>query len=191
LNNETFIKASQDGTAKLWDVSKRKCVATLNHSTTSEVLRVSFVNEHNELVVTCGADGHAKIWRVPIDGSPSAVADYFHGEEQIYACESIGSSSDLKLMTAAGNELRLWDSSGQVCFHRVFTDSIDSTRDGKLAFGGPRNPDEKAFVFDAKMCPFEASMCFGTVGVALSDGTQSLLSFSYAKQITNYVVLNI
>ena len=128
------------------------------------------MNECSELVVTCGADGHAKIWRVPSVGLPTVVADYFHGEEQIYACEPLDSPSGMKLMTAAGNELRVWDSSGQVCFYRAFTASTDSSRQGKLSFGGPRNPDDKAFVFDAKMCPFEASMYFGTVGLALSDG---------------------
>lgn len=44
-------------------------------------------------------------------------------------------------------------------------------KDDKIAFGGPRNPENKIFVFDAAYCPGS-----GLLGVALADGSLRLVN---------------
>ena len=79
------ISASEDGTARLWDISSRKCIATLKHNVKSEVLRVGSIDE---LLCTCGSDGRVVLWQKDEKGSGfSAVHEVSHGDNQIYACE--------------------------------------------------------------------------------------------------------
>jgi hypothetical protein len=129
------------------------------------------------IIATGGADGILKIWSHDLDsgaeGIPPAfqvVCDLDHSGEQIYACESFRTgTSPLRLLSAAGSVLYLWDlGSGRAFSERVsFQGDLRGRSD---PFGGPRNPDNQTFIFDAKPSIDKASAMYGCAAAALSDG---------------------
>jgi hypothetical protein len=63
----------------------------------------------------------------------------------------------------------VWDlGSGRALSERVSFQG--GARSGADAFGGPRNPENQIFVFDAKPCVDEAASTYGCAAAALSDG---------------------
>ena len=106
-----------------------------------------------------------------------------HGEKQIYACESlnISSSTSCLFMTAADSSVYLWDVNActeerQSSPSHIWTVGANSsnsnspvnTPDGAVAqgYGGPRNPDNQVYIFDAKVNPTGVNV----IALALSDG---------------------
>ena len=111
-----------------------------------------------------------------------------HGPTQIYACESLNISDGASslFMTAADSSVFLWDANS--CFgnasptpaHVWTVDSNSSNNvspvntpgdvpgDGQegSGYGGPRNPDNQIFIFDAKVHPIQSNI----IALALSDG---------------------
>lgn len=107
---------------------------------------------------------------------------------QIYACEclDINNSASCMLMTAADSSVYLWDvntcisgassSSNESTPSHVWTvDSNSSTNvspvntpgsEEAVSYGGPRNPDNQVFIFDAKVNPQD----YNVIGLALSNG---------------------
>eukprot|EP01041_Mallomonas_annulata_P010655 gene10655-22241_t len=183
-NSDWIISASEDGTARLWSLEKRRTISTFTHNTSSEVLRASFLDSENFVVCTCGSDGNAKIWKsqcgaINSNGTPkfSTIATLPHGDTQIYACESLETT---KMLTAAENELYIWDISNE--FQSIEKRSYQSIQSGIKSsdtsstkiFGGPRNPDMLAYIFDAKIAP-QTSISTGILSIALSDGTVRLV----------------
>lgn len=141
-----------------------------------------------KIIATGGADGVLKLWAAGGSGSqPSgggafqAVCDLDHGGEQIYACESFhasgGGNSPLRILSAAGSVLYVWDlGTGRALSERVsFQTAAPSGAGG--AFGGPRNPENQTFIFDAKPCTDPALPGFGCVAAALSDGVHIICNF--------------
>ncbi len=170
------IIASQDGSAKLWDISSRKCLATLPHNSSSEVLRATFLNSSDSAkqIVTAGADGHARVWVSSSEEESSVkynftnVCDLYHGEDQIYACEAIDRGcSRTQFITAAGSDLCLWETDCNIGreLHRY-----KFNNDFRSSFGGPRNPQNDLFIFDTKPCQVASSSSFHCLAVAVSDG---------------------
>lgn len=107
-----------------------------------------------------------------------------HGPTQIYACESlnISNSTSCPFMTAADSSVYLWDvnacTEGKQCSpSHIWTVGANSsnsnspvnTPDGEpvQGFGGPRNPDNVVYIFDAKVNPTGANV----IALALSDGS--------------------
>jgi len=88
-----LLTASEDGTAKLWDIEKHKCLFTFKHNKDCEVLRVAFLSSNGSSVVTCGADGKAIVWGSREGTGLSGrrkyeqVCSLDHGDAQIYVCE--------------------------------------------------------------------------------------------------------
>lgn len=163
-------EASQDGTSRLFNVSTRRCTAVLKHSMTSEVLRAAFLDQST--VCTSGADGFVKIWSNS-SGAFHVAAELSHGsEEQIYVCEPwLLPQEASSLLTASRDSLCLWDLSTaysvhQHCDKRTFSSTASP-------YGGARNPDNIAYIFDAKPCllPTSLAALHRTTAVALSDGT--------------------
>lgn len=93
-----------------------------------------------------------------------------HGpEEQIYVCEQCGPPNSNSLLTSSNDSLYVWDLAasiaGACCERRSFGAAT-------AGFGGPRNPDNMAYIFDAKPCATnQAAGLYRTTAVALSDGT--------------------
>lgn len=105
-----------------------------------------------------------------------------HGVAQIYACESFDVSNDSSsaFMTAADSSVYLWDLNAQNfkasenTSSHVWTvgaesdsrSSSPSSDSGGQGYGGPRNPDNDIYIFDAKINPQQQNV----IGLALSDG---------------------
>jgi len=226
-----LLTASEDGTAKLWDIQKHTCLFTFKHNTECEVLRVAFLNSDGTCVITCGADGKAIVWGYKDSQSGrrkyEPVCSLDHGDAQIYVCEVTGTaefspsitvppfvsgaaSSDESakqtectgkpmpllgertfLLTAADDRLYTWDlSSTATALPRVWTfisaangglshakeqDTSESGENGgnsATSYGGPRNAENTAYIFDAKSSPKDPHK----VAVALSDGSIRILN---------------
>ncbi|CAM9716132.1 unnamed protein product [Discosporangium mesarthrocarpum] len=178
------VSASEDGTARVWDLQNSKCVATLKGHT-DEVLRVSWALPATETAVTLAtgsADGTVRLWGLPRgQGAVRRAGKYRHLEclgqlshrgpgldGQVYSChflpggsEALGSCGlSANLLTASDSSLHFWD---------VGTQSRVSQRRllkvGEHSIGGGRNPSDLPFVFDTKIG------AGGALAVALSDGT--------------------
>jgi hypothetical protein len=107
-----------------------------------------------------------------------------HGPTQIYACESfnISDGATCLFMTAADSSVYLWDvnscvgNSSSSPAHVWTVDSnssnnvspVNTPADGQegSGFGGPRNPDNQIYIFDAKVNPMQGNV----IALALSDG---------------------
>lgn len=130
------------------------------------MLRAAFLSDSN-FICTSGADGYVRIWGKTHSDAPmstlSILKELHHGEEQVYVCEPSKHSS---VLTAASNSVYLWDlsSTSPLKSTSCETKCFVATQNN---FGGPRNPDMLAFVFDAKLRPCTDSI---HAAVALSDG---------------------
>lgn len=165
---------------------------TLNHGRTrsndSEVLRVCGIHgSYNGLDLVCstGSDGLAVLWKLEDRGDSSSpkyrrTSTLSHRSEasQVYACELVASNDSTscaqQFITAADNELFLWDTSSIPLSAGKWSFQCHSGRDSEGVFGGlGRNPDKEAFIFDAKPCPNLSHQA--VVALAMSDGTIRLL----------------
>jgi len=178
---DKILSASEDGSAKFWSISQNKCLQTLVHSKTSEVLRATFMKNN---VCTAGSDGVIHIWNDYHSwdtAPPKRVNSLKHrsNESQIYVCES-NFGVENSLLSAGDNEIYHWDTENAVSVRKWAY--FPSSSEGQQPFGGgERNPDNEAYVFDAKWQPHE----WNTVGMALSDGTIRLLD---TRQTANSVL---
>ena len=156
------VSASEDGTARVWNMASKKTIGTLNSGGEAEVLRVALLDSQRATtVVTCTADGVARIWTRPQPNQAYGITGRFdHSGGQIYACECLGSTPS-SLLTAADNVIYLWDLEQENRQHWAFD------REGTCHFGGQRNPDDEVVVFDAKPAPNQSDI----IAIALSDGT--------------------
>jgi WD40 repeat protein len=170
------LSGSEDGTSRLWNLTSKTSIHTLIHDQTSEVLRAMFLSNpessalHNlPEIVTCGSDGKAIVWSGPSGLKYEKKYELLHNNEQIYVCEYIPAFNQAQLLTAADDSIYLWDlAKPDMPF---FDSSFEATSNHNIAFGGPRNPDNKAFIFDCKFSPIQVSSSI--FAVALSDGTLS------------------
>ena len=105
-----------------------------------------------------------------------------HGVAQIYACEcfDVNNEGNSAFMTAADSSVYLWDLNAQIKANdnssshvwTVRADSDDTTSSspssdgGTQGYGGPRNPDNEIYIFDAKINPHHQNI----IALALSDG---------------------
>lgn len=85
-DNSMFLSASEDGNAKLWDVSKKKVLHSFSHSRSFEVLRASFVVQ-DYVIATCASDGSVIVWIKQVNGKYHRKHILNHGGGQVYACE--------------------------------------------------------------------------------------------------------
>lgn len=104
-----------------------------------------------------------------------------HGEAQIYACEclDVDNSSSGMFMTAAESSVYLWDINVSLSTKlsssptHIWTVNTNSSNNSSLVnapgddsgFGGPRNPQNQIYIFDAKINP----QCGSNIALALSD----------------------
>jgi WD40 repeat protein len=164
-DGSSLLSASEDGSAVLWNLKLHKSACVLNHNKDSEVLRSCFVS--SRIICTAGADGQAYLWLSASDESTKDKPKYRkgailpHGDTQIYSCEAI---SDRVIITAAENCLFVWDiESCSSCSHDSelphlepvsswsFDTAAPTSGDSGVPFGGPRNPDNTCYIFDAKV----------------------------------------
>ena len=94
-----FLSASEDGSAKLWDVSKKKVLHSFSHSRSYEVLRASFVVQ-DYVIATCASDGSVIIWIKQMNGKYHRKHILNHDGGQIYACETRSSAYSIVEGTA-------------------------------------------------------------------------------------------
>ena len=164
------------------ETKSRKPLFIFKHSNDSEVLRSVFIKDKNTFltICTCGADGLASIWtqditlehstRPPLSNMTfTKIKDLKHHDDQIYACESLGTG---ELITAAGDKINIWnyekENENKPYLSLIFYDSkyslsaasslaiTDKTQHPDISqshFGGDRNPGNIEYVFDAKCSP--------------------------------------
>lgn len=172
LIDDQFLSSSEDGSAKLWSVSRKTVLHTLVHNKAAEVLRSAFLADK---ICTAGSDSKIKIWDgLNESGFTPEVLTLSHNREnaQIYVCESppnATTSSMCQLLSAADNELVSWDLSIGCSFRtwQFYTDS-------GVSFGGTeRNPESENYIFDAKFSPFNGYV----IGLAMSNSSFQLIDF--------------
>ena len=159
-----------------------RCITTLNHSTnritSAEVLRACALGPDNDrikLLCTAGSDGIMNIFSRDGESINSKYKKLFtlkhrNEESQVYACEPLSRNEETLFITAADNELYLWNST--LLTESVHKWSFSGEKD--IVFGGvSRNPNREAFIFDAKPCPCLEHV--NVIAVALSDGTIRLV----------------
>lgn len=187
------ISSSDDGSINA------KCEHTFIHSKDDEVLRVAFIGGEN-VICTAGADGKVIVWSEtkPVEevydkGGKGTVVNYkrhyqqactlSHGEGQLYVCEKLVDRQTARedgmsgsIMTAADDMLYIWDLGLNASADpRTWTfDSIVDKSSGGEAYGGARNEENVAYIFDAKPCHKDPR----TLAVALSDGTVRIVDTS-------------
>ena len=149
VDGKTVATAGEDGSIGLW---KEGTCNMYKNCHKEEALRLVF---RGETLISGGADGMVKVWKdmVPLASSCIRKGD---GDGQVYALIS----SDSEILVAH-------DSSMTVLDYESMTELLSwrYNTEGTASVGGPRNPTNEAFVFDA--CKV------GEHGVltALSDGT--------------------
>lgn len=100
------------------------------------------------------------------------------------------------MLTAAENYVDLWDikdgvfqSIGKRTYEHYqstgySTENNDGSAGSNSVFGGPRNPDMIAYVFDVKIAPPNSTRSNDVAAVALSDGMYACTSIqSYTHNI--------
>lgn len=173
-NDSIAVSAGEDSKVVVWDLSARRTRAILQHEAEFEVLRAC--NFTSDVLVSCCSNGKASIWHKAADGQyslDSTVLDHDGG--QIYACEA--SNILPRIITAADNVLRAWDMNSLAMSSLWTFDELPSNGNAS-SFGGPRNPDNIVYIFDAKLCSFHE----GIVAMAMSDGTARLLDMRLNSQ---------
>lgn len=175
LSEDQFLSSSEDGSAKLWSISRRSALHTMVHNKAAEVLRSAFLSDK---ICTAGSDSKIKIWNSDAEtGLLYDILTLGHDREnaQIYVCESPHSttaSSMCQLLSAADNEMVSWDLNigSSIRTWRFYTDS-------ELSFGGvERNPNSENYIFDAKFRPNHGQV----VGLAMSNSSFQLIDFREA-----------
>ena len=147
------LTCSEDGTAKLWDLSTNRQLFSFAHSSTDEVLRCGILNEPATAICTAGANGQAIIWAYNSDVNTYDNVCTLSHSDQIYTCEVLQNGI---LMTAADDEVHLWDLHAEHKISKGYKfESTLKQCDISDTFGGIRNPDKKAYVFDAKPSPIQ------------------------------------
>lgn len=174
-SGEYALSASEDGTSRVFHFRSRACKTTLLHNREAEVLRAAFFpHSSSHRVVTCGSDGRAVIW-ADHDGDFSfkQTALLAHEAEQIYSCELIP-NHESSLLTAADECLYIWDVEKRI--DAPLTRVSMSCASSSQPFGGLRNPENKAFIFDSKFAPSNAvcGLEGNAIATALSDGERPL-----------------
>ena len=174
-NGARALSASEDGTCKLWDIESKALQATLIHDSDSEVLRAVFLStseNEKEMVVSCGSNGKAIVWRMNEETSfYQQTLQLAHTTEQIYVCEAVLSSPiamQAHLMTADEESVYIWNLDSPS--FPLLTKSFASLSTSTQGFGGDRNPENKVFIFDCKFAPQQSSVGANSIGAALSDG---------------------
>lgn len=175
---------------RLWDSNSRKCNAILKHSKDSEVLRCAFLDSTSTCssIASGGSDGKVVIWK-RAEGAEGLrfkkQVTLQHGNEssQVYSCEVSGGSvttgtgngsgtnecGATHMLVAADSQLYYWDMSTFKDPRILTFKSLDNATQS-TAFGGPRNPDNEVYIFDAK-----PSSVPHTMATVLSDETVRLL----------------
>lgn len=195
---DVAVSASEDGTARVWDLSSGRCTKALEgHSTKYEVLRACWAPtataSSSVAMATGSADGNVRLWGIPQDAetdSMGGVARYQalkvvgqlrHRSQskgldgQVYSCQFVPESGDALARGVSSNSgptRLLTASDSSVHLWDVNTCKRISSRAlskvGDHSIGGERNPDDVSFIFDTKPRPGAGSTA---LAVALSDGT--------------------
>lgn len=146
------------------------------HNKNAEVLRCCFLateSDDDQMICTAGSDGNIIIWKNDIKTDSNNTQVKFHKEQtvrhddksQIYTCEALlqNNKSSRQFITAADDsKLCLWD-----------LNRLDSPLEwtfqsiSEIGFGGERNPNNLAYLFDAK----QNYSSHNTLAVAVSDGS--------------------
>ena len=158
--------ASEDQTARIWDVTTGECVRVLSGHA-DEVLRVAW-SPCGETLVTGGADGKAMVWRTGDDWCKVATLEHGDGA-QIYACQFQGAPHSHKLLAASNNRVTEWDVNTQ---QQLSSWTYSSLGSGAAVHGGTnRNPDGAVDVFDLATT---AALGGGATLIAVAVGDGSL-----------------
>jgi len=125
------------------------------------------------------------VWRLQ-SNEYKRILKLSHENSQIYACEYLKSFSLSTLITAADDKVYFWDlhdarEQPTIMSFKAYSEgqsqsfATNSDNDEKaINFGGPRNPDNTAFVFDIKESPLLTGISNGLIAAALSDGNTKI-----------------
>ena len=194
---DVAVTASEDGTARVWDLTNGRCAKSLEgHNKKHEVLRACWAPpgacNDSVSVATGSADGTVRLWGIPSDdrgGDEAGVGRYKslkvvgqlrHRNQakgldgQIYSCQfitdTVGTTGPPQASSSPMGLLTASDSSVHLwdVEARTRVASRALSKVGEHSIGGERNPEDMSFVFDAKPRPGSGS---SVLAVALSDGT--------------------
>jgi WD40 repeat protein len=184
FRSNEFLSCSEDGNCKIWNYQTKSCLSTLAHNKEAEVLRACYISP--TMIASAGSDGKVCLWTEDQSNSSSfhhsqnGLLD--HGEgSQIYVCEPDRSSEGKVLLTAAENELFLWDLETRTTMEKW---NYFYEKDSNCFGGLSRNPNGLNYVFDAKWHPSNHNL----IGIALSDSTMRLVD---TRQPNNTMEVNI
>ncbi|MBL7810815.1 MAG: caspase family protein [Bacteroidetes bacterium] len=104
-DNRRVLTASEDGTAKIWDVASGLLLADLKAHT--QRLNIASFSPDGRKVLTASADGTARVWST---ASGACLATLVHDS---YVWDARWSHDGSKIATASGDfSVRVWDTSG-------------------------------------------------------------------------------
>lgn len=161
-------------------------------------------DEEKYMLAAAGADGILRVysasqqndklqWKLVATKDHYGLLNETEDRPQIYSLQFVTRPSNLGtttspnttdnwlLMTSADDAIFLWDfkqTNGKSFNEREITSHavIQFAQLGQNRFGGPRNPNNAIYVFDA------AANTNGLVGAALSDGTCRIMSLAQSAQ---------
>lgn len=168
-SNNQLLTSSEDSSAKLWDLKSKKIIHSISHDIDTEVLRSSFIDmndDHNRICTAC-SNGKLYLWSL-IDEKYQIDNTFDHQGAQIYATEPTVSDGTVVIITAADNVLYKWDIERSNFNTHWIIENLNANNE----FGGPRNPNNDIFIFDAK---FSTNSSIAALGC--SDGTIRVLDF--------------
>jgi WD40 repeat protein/serine/threonine protein kinase len=141
------LTASDDGTAKIWDVATGRVVQTLaGHS---DRVRSATFSPDGKLIVTTSSDKTARLW----NGETGVLVRAFKGHKWDVLCAGF-SNDGLRLVTGSeDNEAWIWDVATARVLHKLtgHTASVTSVAfspDGSRVITGSQ--DQSAKLWDAK-----------------------------------------
>eukprot|EP00516_Mucochytrium_quahogii_P009759 CAMPEP_0203768788 /NCGR_PEP_ID=MMETSP0099_2-20121227/1802_1 /ASSEMBLY_ACC=CAM_ASM_000209 /TAXON_ID=96639 /ORGANISM=" , Strain NY0313808BC1" /LENGTH=357 /DNA_ID=CAMNT_0050665557 /DNA_START=71 /DNA_END=1144 /DNA_ORIENTATION=- len=164
-DDQTIIAtACEDGTIALWDDSggaDESCKKSFQ-AHDDEALRVCWDKEFENVLYSGGADGKIKVFKVGDDFeiSPQSSIDVAQGSQEGQIYSILQFDKQLEIGAAHDDSVTIMDKSR---LDPLLSWKYHPTND-KISVGGPRNPENKSFVFDA-------STLESVVYAALSDGT--------------------
>ena len=168
VQRQLLATASEDLSARIWDVGSGECIRCLDRAHNDEVLRVAWAGDGG-MLATGGADGTVKLWASSKNWPCVATLDHGAGK-QIYALRYMPHAEGTnQLLTASEDTILKWDlGTTAVAQAWQFPNLGLSTAHGGLN----RNPDQTIDVFDVAIsAPDIASSGPSLLAAALGDGS--------------------
>jgi WD40 repeat protein len=108
-DGQRILTASDDGTARLWDVTSNRVVIYRGHK--DRVTSVDFSPDETQILTT-SVDGTARLWRP--DGQSITTLNYPTDSKYHYRAKGMFSLDGQHILVCTGDEAWLWDADGKL-----------------------------------------------------------------------------